>query len=182
MDINNFLYMRPDHLSQKGLYDLCKKICDKTKAPSYTFSICEIGSYIGESTKIFAENFRRVYAIDPWEDNYDPMDEACRSAPFSLVEAEFDKNMSYYSNVIKLKGKSQDVLPSVNYKFDVAYIDGNHTYEYVKRDIYLCSEKDLIAISGHDYHQNWPGVIDAVNDILGIPDQVFCDSSWIKFV
>jgi len=182
MDKSNFFSMRPDHLSQKGLHDLCKKICEVTKTPTYSFSLCEIGSYIGESTKIFAENFRRVYAIDPWEDNYDPMDEACNCAPFNLVENEFDKNMAYYPNVFKIKGKSQDILPNNNHRFEIVYIDGNHTYEYVKKDIHICLEKNVIAISGHDYHHNWPGVAEAVNEILGIPDQIFCDSSWIKFI
>ena len=34
----------------------------------------EIGSFIGESTIIFARNFKHVSAIDPFMDNYDPED------------------------------------------------------------------------------------------------------------
>ena len=73
--------------------------------------------------------------------------------------------------------EAQDHLPQL----DFAYIDGNHHYEYVKEDIQICLKKiknDGI-ISGHDYCEESPGVIKAVNEMFGKPDKVFSDASWI---
>jgi hypothetical protein len=35
-------------------------------------------------------------------------------------------------------------------------------------------------IGGHDYHENWKGVVDGITELLGSPDMVFQDTSWIK--
>ena len=51
-------------------------------------SLCnmiEIGSYTGESSKIFASKFGSVLCIDPFVDDYDLNDPACHFAPFDAV-------------------------------------------------------------------------------------------------
>ena len=64
--------------------------------------------------------------------------------------------------------------------FDFIYIDANHTYESVSRDITDWLPKTKLAIGGHDYQDEWPGVIKAVfNDQFGTPDLVFQDTSWL---
>lgn len=51
---------------------------------------------------------------------------------------------------------------------DFCFIDANHTYEFVKKDIlaYLPKMKKGGIISGHDYNMSHPGVIQAVNEIF----------------
>ena len=49
---------------------------------------------------------------------------------------------------------------------DVVFIDGDHSYEVVRKDIELWKHKvkpDGLLL-GHDYHENHPGVIKAVNE------------------
>ena len=37
------------------------------------------------------------------------------------------------------------------------------------------------VIAGHDYHKNWPGVMEAVDTLVGKPDWIYRDTSWIKY-
>jgi len=52
----------------------------------------------------------------------------------------------------------------LNRKFDCIYIDGEHDYESVLRDIkrWDCSANHIIC--GHDYSEHFPGVIKAVDE------------------
>ena len=38
------------------------------------------------------------------------------------------------------------------------------------------------VIGGHDYVEPWNGVIQAVDEIIGKPDMVHIDGSWIKYL
>jgi predicted O-methyltransferase YrrM len=51
---------------------------------------------------------------------------------------------------------------------DFCFIDANHTYDFVKKDIlaYLPKMKKGGIIAGHDYNMSHPGVIQAVNEIF----------------
>ena len=50
--------------------------------------------------------------------------------------------------------------------FDLIYIDANHSYESVKKDIesWLPKLKMSGIIAGHDYDDHWPGVVKAVDE------------------
>lgn len=179
---NNFYPMRGSQDLVQGLIDLCNAFSYSVNKPTYEMTICEIGSYVGESTEIFANRFRSVFAVDPWMDDYDPNDASCHHAPFTEVEKAFDKRMSFYPNVVKVKGKSEDVIPQLQHKFDIIYIDGMHTYEAVRQDIINSYPKVAYALAGHDYSDNWPGVVKAVDELLGKPNFVFKDTSWLKIL
>lgn len=156
----------------------------------------EIGSYMGESTLIFSSTglFTQIFAIDPFsiteelselikkEDNkyssYNNFDMSI------LVQREFKTNTRFFNNIRLLKEYSYNTVDSfVDNSIDFIYIDAEHTYEAVKQDLelYLPKLKDGGIIGGHDYHtERWPGVVKAVNEILGEPDFVFDDTSWLK--
>ena len=90
----------------------------------------------------------------------------------------------FFDNIIHHEDYSYNVVN--NFKdndYDFIYIDGSHTYESVKRDLelYLPKLKKGGIIGGHDYSQIWPGVIEAVNEVVGNPDKNFIDDSWIKY-
>ena len=61
------------------------------------------------------------------------------------------------------------------------YIDACHKYESVFEDISIWLPKIKYTgwIGGHDFANSWPGVRQAVLDVLGTPHHLFIDSSWV---
>jgi len=149
-------------IQEKGLKDLIHDLPDN-------IIMAEIGCYKGESALLFFNSGKvnKLYAIDPWYG-------------FEMAEKEFDRKLDG-KNVIKLKMTMNDAIQSLPI-LDMVYIDGNHSYKWVKNDILLSLKvvkKDGI-IAGHDYSDNYKDrVVKAVNQIFGTPDKIYPDSSWI---
>lgn len=146
-------------------------------------AIIEIGSYVGESTTFFAKHFGQVISIDPFENGYDETDDACHHADFEDVYKQFLKNTESFKNIKHFRLTSKIGAAFLRLmKVDFVYIDGNHLYDFVKNDIqdYLPLIKSSGYIGGHDYTEWHPDVMNAVNDVLGVPDITFCDGSWLK--
>ena len=180
--MTDFLTMRPKGFDyESGLYSLISYINEFYDVR--TMSMIEIGSYLGESTKIFAESFGKVIAIDPFMDNYDPKDPACKGPTFDLVYKRFLENISPFSNIKHIRKTSDDAVKDFVYNsIDFVYIDGIHTYNQVLKDIknYSPLVKQAYFIAGHDYKPNWPQVVKAVTECFPKVDKVFEDFSWIK--
>lgn len=147
----------------------------------------EVGSYLGESTYIFASSnkFQSITCLDMWKGDYDENDESSHSNMHE-IESNFDKFRNSCGDLItKIKDSSANI-PSLfeDESFDFIYIDANHTYDAVKRDIEVCLPKLKKGkfIAGHDYSESWSEVKKAVDEIFGKPDKVFPDESWIKFI
>lgn len=165
---------RPTLKSIQGLYDFIfhiQKFYDTKK-----LTLIEIGSWTGESAKIFSDYFRTVICVDPWdiENAPEPM-----KIDVEIAEAMMNKMAKIKKNIIKIKGTSIEVAKNIEDKFDVVYIDALHDYDNVKADILAWNDKALKFIGGHDYRDNTDGVIKAVNEIFGKPDRTFKDWSWI---
>lgn len=177
----NSLYEMRDETYTRGLIDLINYV--KEHGNTKDMSMIEIGSYAGQSTKIFSENFKSVTSIDPFISNYDPNDIACKFMPLEEVYNVFNEVLKNHSNIKHIKMTSDDAVNELKgKKFDFIYIDGLHTYEQIKKDItnYLPLLKKDSIIGGHDYHLNWYGVVKGINEILGEPDMKFVDTSWVK--
>jgi len=56
-----------------------------TIRPTSEMRMIEIGSYVGESTLMFANHFKEVVSVDPYINDYDLSDLACSYAPFDVV-------------------------------------------------------------------------------------------------
>jgi predicted O-methyltransferase YrrM len=69
-----------------------------------------------------------------------------------------------------------------NESLDFVFIDGNHWYDYVKKDIeaWLPKIKKGGIISGHDYEEN--GVSTAVREIFGNSAKAFKESPSCWYV
>lgn len=168
---------RPTKHSIDGLYDFIfyiQKFYDTKK-----LSIIEIGSWKGESARIFADYFKTVYCVDPWDVENAPIP---MKPDVEIAEAMVNKLCKEKFNIIKIKGTSVEVAKNINMFFNVVYIDALHEYDDVKADILAWKDKARAFIGGHDYRVNTNGVIQAVNEILGKPDRTFKDWSWIKGV
>lgn len=103
----NFVQMRP-HYYVDGLLDLIKTINQEKNTNE--LNMIEIGSYIGESTRIFCNKFNLVYSIDPFIDNYDVNDLACHGPSFNLVYEEFLNNTKSFNNLVHIKETSDNAI------------------------------------------------------------------------
>lgn len=168
--------MRSKESSRIGLQDMIN-YTDLTNA-----SMIEIGCYMGDSTKIFADSgkFTKIYAVDPWTPGYDDRDPASRS-DFEYVETAFDQFANEYDIVEKIKMTSNDASNKFDSQsIDLVYIDGDHRAEAVKNDIR--NYRNIIRPGGYLAGHDWPTkeIQDAILEIMGChPDQTFLDRSWI---
>ena len=116
--------------------------------------ILEIGSWIGFSTLTWAKALGfhfpaggTIVCVDPWEDyairndvHGPELTGAYRAMLASgLAYDLFIHNISYVPDNVKvqpIRGRSQEVLPLLRQgAFDLIYIDGDHAYDAVYRDI-----------------------------------------------
>jgi hypothetical protein len=145
-------------------------------------TMIEVGSYAGESSDMFASSskVKTLWCIDPWLPGYDDTDKASNTN-FKLVEETFDKIAEKHPTVIrKFKGVLEGFIKEhLEIHPDLVYIDACHTYEGCKNDILNALKLKPKVISGHDYAHWCPGVIKAVDEVLGKPQKTFCDGSWL---
>ena len=168
--------MRTQPHQKQGLIDLLN-YCDLKSA-----RMLEIGSYAGESTKIFLESkmFTEIFCLDPWLSGYDPDDYASNNmSGIEKAFMDFSKGKDEISIFKNFSTEITNLFPKNH--FDLVYIDACHTYEAVIQDIEvsLPKIKSNGFIAGHDYGDSTFKVTEAVMDRLGFPVKVFSDSSWI---
>ena len=172
-----------DQVQTEGLLDLIKELGDNSEK-----TMIEIGSFVGESTVLFAQSFKNVIAVDPFLADYDDEDPTSFMFEFKNVYQTYLDRTGDHQNIKTIVHTSNDALDELRgQEFDFIYIDGLHTYDGVKTDItnYLPLVKKGGVIGGHDYtdlHHHLEGVKKAVDEMLGEPDKVFKDNSWIKYV
>ena len=149
----------------------------------------EIGSQFGDSAMAFYQSkvFKIFYCIDPYIQGFDP-DDISTSNSLPLAEKEFDRKFQNNEVIKKIKQKSDDAINLFeNESIDFIYIDGNHRYEYVKKDIenYFPKIKHGGIISGHDYEISErtfhiKGVKKAVDEYFQKPPlKIYPDNSWV---
>ena len=167
-----------------GLFQILNLLEDKLdhlKFHSNETKMIEIGSYMGESTLMFAASgmFKEIHCIDPFKGTEKLNEEY--GYEWDTVKQEYEMNTRYFDNITLHKDFSYNVVDEFeNHAYDFVYIDGSHSYKDTFRDIELYLPKTIQFIGGHNYHKDFPGVIEAVDKVLGEPDEVFRDFSWIK--
>jgi hypothetical protein len=101
----------------------------------------EIGSYQGRSALWTLENVllgpgSLIYCIDV----FDPRQPGLSNwgDPETNYVEIFDALVGYHPSIVKLQGRSQDVLPMLRgTKFHGAYVDGDHCERSVRADLQL---------------------------------------------
>ena len=176
---DKFYVMRTPE-QREGLINMINWI--NTIRPTSEMRIIEIGSYVGESTTIFAEHFKEVVSVDPYMNDYDLNDAACHHASFDKVYEQFIRNTLSVPNIKSIKETSQNAFSILKeQEWDGVYIDGLHTYEGVSYDIehYKSIIKPGGFVCGHDY--GWGNVRHAIGQLLDDKiDATFKDTSWAK--
>ena len=130
----------------------------------------EIGCWEGKSTVCMANQIKnsgrtiKFHAIDIWEE-YDMGDGNIWNANYDKYIKNIEPVKEYINTI---KGDSCEVSKGFEPEsVDFIMIDGNHSYEFVKRDIehWFPKMKPGGVISGDDY--NWDGVSKAVVEFFG---------------
>ena len=128
---------------------------------------CEVGFFRGEFSKIINEVLepKTHYVIDTFDDKN--MVSGDKDGNNVVVQdmtkmEEYSRSLGYET----IKGTTND-LWRINEQFDFIYIDADHSYEWVSRDLnnVLTKTKSGTVIGGHDYSiDKFPGCYHAVND------------------
>jgi hypothetical protein len=131
--------------------------------------VVEIGVYKGENALNILQklNVRTLYLIDPFELYDDKSSAMGKSKDFPNVELEAKERLKDFADkIVWIKKYSDDALEDIPL-VDFAYIDGNHEYSFVKRDMsnyYKKIKKDGV-LAGHDI-QYKEGVKQAFNEFM----------------
>lgn len=142
-------FLRPMHKYIEDNYDLSKPLKG-----------VEIGVRRGEYTIYILEGLpiERLYLIDPYK-IYDGIDEPRNFGYWDkennlkiMTEDILDK----YPNTTLIRKKAEDAVNDIPNNLDFIYIDGNHHYEYIKKDIELYYPKVRKGgiFGGHDYRRD----------------------------
>jgi len=115
----------------------------------------EIGSWKGENaSSIFEElNVRKLYIIDPYLPYQNYVKQGKSLGNLSNAQSIAKRKLSKHKNkIIWIKNYSDNAIKEIKEKVDFVYIDGNHEYEYVKRDVenYYKKLKKGGILAGYD--------------------------------
>jgi hypothetical protein len=126
----------------------------------------EIGVFKGEnSISLLSElHIKTLYLIDPYMPYVDS-GAKIRFCDTKDVYAIARINLKNYKQAKFMRLPSEEAAKEISEALDFVYIDGNHSYEFVKKDIELYWEllKHGGVIGGHDYLESYPGVRRAVD-------------------
>lgn len=130
--------------------------------------ILELGTYHGRSTRAMLDNSQaHIWCVDTWEGRI------TRSTTATDRDLNFFKaNIEDMKDRVTILQMSTDLavkqLRELE-KFDLVFIDADHTYEWVRKDIlaYGPLVKPNGLLCGHDYFRKAPGLIKAVDELLG---------------
>lgn len=144
-----------------GAAELIATVDNLSKQPLELMVELDCGD--GELTSLFAMShlFKEIHAIGDG------------------VHPNFYTNTGHWDNITKSFGDANLCLAEES--VDFLYVHGSRNIdEVVKKYMPLMKEGGMIAGSG--YLLNNQKVMVEIEDILGEPDAIFCDSSWIKVV
>lgn len=174
-------------LKREGLYDIFNELGYRVGA--------EIGVYRGENAVQICKRMPQCYL---WGiDFYEGYSRKRTNRTQSMFLRQAKRNLKEHIELGKFRFlKKESIVASTKFKdeyFDFVYIDANHNFDFVMRDIIEWSKKVRRGgiVSGHDYyrHEKMRGVVIAVNSYVkahGIkPWFVTCEGRkrsffWVK--
>jgi predicted O-methyltransferase YrrM len=127
----------------------------------------EIGTARGDNALSILQELpiRKLFLIDP----YVPYMEHGRRLSYQETARIAKDKLGSFGQTVFIRKPSDDAVEDITEALDFVYIDGNHNYECVKRDIanYYPLVKKGGVIGGHDYlHREVLEVCEAVDDFV----------------
>lgn len=171
-----------------GLTDLLNWIAVRTgpRTGGRPFIMAEIGVFSGQSTEVFAERVDKLIAVDAWDDASLLGNKALTQYPMARVKECFLRRMERFGQAVHvLHGKSVEMAAQIpDGSLSAFYLDADHRREAVKEDLRAWVPKLINGgfAAGHDFNEEtWgPQVSSAVREMIGEPDAIFRDCSWVK--
>ena len=121
--------------------------------------IAEIGVDEGKNTLNLLENFniKKIYLIDPYTEYKDFLDSTPHKTSKNMSSAYIEaanRLRKYKNKIVWIREFSEDAVNKIPV-CDFIYIDGNHAYDYVKKDIelYFKKVKKGGILAGHDIEE-----------------------------
>ncbi len=136
-------------------------------------SVVELGVWKAElSTYIFQHcpSVVRYYGVDPYrhwsKSEYVDGKNKHDQKKFDKIYKEVAALYAVQQGATLLRTTSNDAIKQVLEEVDMVFIDANHGYEWIKKDIAQWAQKVRNGgiVSGHDYSLDFVGVIKAVNE------------------
>lgn len=158
---------------------------DKLFLPHYRgLNGVEIGVHVGTNAKMLLSilPITKLFLVDPYiEDNY-----YCNGFNYSGTKygngvirqkIALEKLKPFGKKCVFISMSSEDAVSHIPNNLDFVYIDGNHSYTYVKRDIelYYSKVKKGGVLGGHDFSPVFLGVIKAVLEFIHTSDDLSLD-------
>jgi len=133
----------------------------------------EIGVQYGINARDILEKYdiKTLYLIDPYIDLTD-----------ELAKEYLNK---FKDKIVWIKKLSWNAVNDIPNNLDFVYIDGDHNYEAVKKDLemYYPKVKKGGLFSGHDYANRAPGVVKAVNEFFANKKEaIYSGGRWDWFI
>lgn len=155
MNYTNFLIGIPDKRVDKNTTSLTfKKDLIEFFHPLQLNNCVEIGTNLGYSTRILSFIFSNVTTIDIERDNID-----------KAISINSDRD-----NITYLLGDASNNEWTTDVKFDAAFIDANHDYEYVindiRRSIRYGTDSMYIIFDDYGLPEDRPSVKPAVDEMI----------------
>jgi hypothetical protein len=134
--------------------------------------VAEIGVFKGEFSKKIYDVLspKELHLIDIFEGRMCSGDKDGNNIIWINLDTEYEKlknKLEIFPNIILHKGLSLNILNTFKDDyFDIIYVDADHNYESVKKDLELSFRKIKNGgyLCGHDYGNMFPGVIRAVDE------------------
>lgn len=167
-------HWKPDDESQVlGLVRLVAEVTHENPSASRWL---ELGCYGGESAQLVLAATNQItllHAVDQWGEAVEATSRRLAREIVGGRAMVFRSSTADFARQAVGDGR----------RYDVVYIDADHTYEGARADIEAFVP--LIAfgghLCGHDYHDRLPGVRQAVDEFaarLGVVPRIYQDSSW----
>ena len=124
----------------------------------------EIGVAGGDNSKSMLKNLnmKMLYLVDPYISYEDGV--TTHSEHFIAGLKCVNDTLAILPNVTFIRKKSENATKEIPNNLDFVYIDGNHSYESVKKDITFYYPKVKVGgfIGGHDFESRFVGLCSAV--------------------
>lgn len=148
---------------------------------------CELGVFEGDfsASLLDSNKFDKLYLVDLFSGSASNFGKCYSDASvlYDSVKNRFKQN----SSITVIKQDSVTFLQTTNTRFNFIYIDTVHTYDHLIKE--LKAANNCIVpngyICGHDYCQEFHGVIDAVKEFTqqyNYPLTVTSESQYPSFI